>query len=112
MVPQLVTVSSLLLGSALLLMAGGLHGLLLPTQGVAAGFSTAELGLIGTGWAIGFMSGCVVLPELVRRIGHVRAFGALTSVAAITILLNLLIVSPPFWIALRAVTGFCFAGTT
>jgi MFS family permease len=112
MVPQLVTVSALLLGSAVLLMAGGLHGLLLPTHGVTAGFSTTELGLIGTGWAIGFMSGCIVLPELVRRIGHVRAFGALTSVAAITILLNLLIVSPPFWIALRAVTGFCFAGTT
>jgi MFS family permease len=48
----------------------------------------------------------------VRRIGHVRAFGALTSVAAVTILLNLLIVAPWFWIALRAVTGFCFAGTT
>jgi MFS family permease len=112
MVPQLVAVASLLAGSVLLLAAGGLHGLLLPTHGVAAGFSTTELGLIGTGWAIGFMSGCVVLPGLVRRIGHVRAFGALTSVAAITILLNLLIVAPPFWIALRALTGFCFAGTT
>jgi len=112
MVPQLVTVSALLTGSALLLMAGGLHGLLLPTHGVAAGFTTIELGLIGTGWAIGFMAGCLTLPQLVRRIGHVRGFGALTSVAAITILLNLLIVSPPFWIALRALTGFCFAGTT
>src|SRR5262245_13651584 len=112
MVPQLVTVSSLLLGSALLLMAGGLHGLLLPTHGVVAGFTTTELGLIGTGWAVGFMSGCLILPQLVRRIGHVRGFGVLTTVAALTILLNLLIVSPPFWIALRAVTGFCFAGTT
>src|SRR3954453_1376175 len=112
MVPQLVTVSALLLGSALLLMAGGLHGLLLPTGGVVAGFSTTELGLIGTGWSIGFMAGCLILPQLVRRIGHVRTFGAMTSVAAITILLNLLIVSPAFWIALRGVTGFCFAGTT
>src|SRR5262245_20685592 len=112
MVPQLVTVSALLLGSVLLLVAGGLHGLLLPTHGVAAGFSTTELALVGTGWAIGFMTGCIVLPQLVRRIGHVRAFGVLTSVAAITILLNLLVVAPWFWIALRAVTGFCFAGTT
>ena len=93
-------------------MAGGLHGLLLPTYGVVAGFTTAQLGLIGTGWAVGFMAGCLILPQLVRRIGHVRAFGALTSVAAITILLNLLIVAPWFWIPLRAVTGFCFAGTT
>jgi MFS family permease len=112
MVNQLVTVSSLLLGSALLLMAGALHGLLLPTHGFTAGFSTTELGLIGTGYAIGFMAGCMVLPEVVRRIGHVRAFGALTAVAAVTILLNLLIIWAPFWITLRAVTGFCFAGTT
>jgi MFS family permease len=112
MVPQLVAVTALLLGSFLLFTAGGLHGLLLPTQGVTAGFSTAELGLIGTGWAIGFMAGCLVLPHLVRRIGHVRAFGALTAVAAVTILLNLLVVAPWFWIPLRAVTGFCFAGNT
>src|ERR1700704_1302834 len=111
MVPQLVTVSSLLLGSALLLMAGGLHGLLLPTQGVVAGFTTIELGLIGTGWGVGFMSGCPGLPEVGPRIARVRACGVLTPGAAITILLNLLIVSAPFWIGLRAVTGFCFAGT-
>jgi MFS family permease len=110
MVPQLVAVAALLLGSGFLLMAGGLHGLLLPIRGTIAGFSTIELGLLGASWATGFITGCVTVPAVVRRVGHVRTYGALASLAAITILLNLLIVSAPAWIGLRAITGFCFAG--
>ena len=110
MAPQLVAVASLLLGSAFLLIAGALHGLLLAIHGTVAGFTTTELGLLGTGWAAGFVTGCVLIPHIVRRVGHIRTYGALASVSAIAILLNLLIVSPGAWIALRALSGFCFAG--
>ncbi len=107
---QLVAVASLLLGSAFLLIAGALHGLLLAVRGTVAGFSTAELGLLGTSWAFGFVTGCVLIPHVVRRVGHIRAYGALASIGAIIILLNLLIVSPTAWILTRAVSGFAFAG--
>jgi len=39
---------SLLRGTAFLLAASGLHGLLLPLRGQVEGFSTASLGLMGT----------------------------------------------------------------
>ncbi|HWJ74109.1 MAG TPA: MFS transporter [Kaistia sp.] len=110
MASQLVPVAALLMGSALLLVAGGLHGLLLPIRGSIEGFTTAELGLIGTGWAIGFVAGCLVVPRIVRRVGHVRAYGVMASIASVVILLNLLYVSPVAWITLRAFSGFCFAG--
>ena len=110
MASQLLSIAALLLSSALLLMAGGLHGLLLPIQGTVAGFSTFELGLIGTGWSVGFVVGCLLVPAVVRRAGHVRAYGVMASVGAVVILLNLLIVSPAAWIALRGLSGFCFAG--
>ena len=110
MVPQLVTVAALLLGSGFLLMASGLHGLLLPLRGTIAGFSTLELALLGTSWAAGFIAGCLTIPALVRRVGHIRSYGALASLSAVTILLNLLIISAPAWIGLRAISGFCFAG--
>ncbi|TIT45806.1 MAG: MFS transporter, partial [Mesorhizobium sp.] len=42
---------SLLRGTAFLLAASGLHGLLLPLRGQLEGFSTASLGLMGTAWA-------------------------------------------------------------
>lgn len=106
----LIAVTSLLLGSAFLLMANGLHGLLLPVRGGIEGFSVAELGLLGTSWATGFVVGCLLVPAVVQRVGHVRSYGALASVAAITILLNLLIIDPIAWILLRALSGFCFAG--
>ncbi len=107
---QLVAVASLLLGSAFLLIAGGLHGILLPVVGSEKGFTLTELGLLGTGWSAGFISGCILIPQVVRRVGHVRSYGALASVAAVTILLNLLFISPPAWIIVRAINGFCFAG--
>ena len=110
MASQLVPVAALLMGSALLLLAGGLHGLLLPIRGSMEGFTTTELGLIGTGWAIGFVAGCLVVPRIVRRVGHVRAYGVMASIASVVILLNLLYVSPFAWIALRGFSGFCFAG--
>ncbi len=110
MASQLVPVAALLMGSALLLVAGGLHGLLLPIRGSIEGFTTTELGLIGTGWAIGFVAGCLVVPRIVRRVGHVRAYGVMASIASVVILLNLIFVSPFAWIALRGFSGFCFAG--
>ena len=110
MASTLIPIAALLLSSAFLLMAGGLHGLLLPIQGNIEGFTTVELGLIGTGWSVGFLAGCLVMPAVVRRVGHVRSYGVMASVAAVSILLNLLIVSPEAWIALRGLSGFCFAG--
>ncbi len=70
---------SLLRGTAFLLAASGLHGLLLPLRGQAEGFTTATLGLLGTAWAAGFVAGCFFAPRLVRRVGHVRAFGAFAA---------------------------------
>ncbi|MEQ8696818.1 MAG: MFS transporter [Bauldia litoralis] len=112
MTSTLIPIAALLLGSAFLLMAGGLHGLLLPVQGAAEGFTTFELGLIGTGWSVGFMAGCILVPTVVRRVGHVRGYSSMASLAAVAILLNILIVSPAAWITLRALSGFCFAGAS
>ncbi len=104
------SIAALLTGSALLLLAGGLQGMLLPLRGLEEGFSDTSLGLLGTGWAIGYMAGCLLVPMIVKRVGHIRTFGVLASLAAITLQLNLLFLHPAIWIPLRALSGFCFAG--
>ncbi len=104
------SIAALLAGSALLLLAGGLHGLLLPLRGLQEGFSDSALGLLGAGWAAGYMIGCLVTPLIVKRVGHTRSFGVLCSLAGITLLLNLLFMDPAAWIVLRSFSGFCFAG--
>jgi MFS family permease len=101
---------SLLRGTAFLLAASGLHGLLLPLRGQEEGFSTASLGLLGTAWAGGFVAGCFFAPRLVRRVGHVRAFGAFAASGAIIALLTGLLINAPAWVVLRAGTGFTMAG--
>ncbi|NRG19853.1 MFS transporter [Rhizobiales bacterium] len=107
---HILPIASLLFGSALLLLAGGLQGLLLPLRGSIEGFSDTSLGLLGTGWAIGYIAGCVLTPTIVSRVGHIRTFGVYCSLAAIAVLLNLLIIDPLIWIPLRSISGFCFAG--
>lgn len=101
---------SLLSGTAFLLAASGLHGLLLPLRGQADGFSTASLGFLGTAWAGGFVAGCYFVPRLVGKVGHVRAFAALAASGAIVALLTGLWVEQYVWIVLRACTGFTMAG--
>lgn len=103
-------VLSLLWGTAFLLAGSGLHGLILPLRGQAEGFSTTSLGLLGTAWAIGFVAGCYLAPRLVRKVGHVRAYGAFAASASIVALMTGIWINEYAWIILRAFTGFAMAG--
>ncbi|MBI4922886.1 MAG: MFS transporter [Devosia nanyangense] len=107
---SVVKIYALFLGSALLLFGGGLQGLLLSVRGAEEHFSLLALGLIGTGWSVGFIAGSVTVPILVQRTGHIRAFSIMAAIGTVTILLNLLWVNDIGWITLRAFSGFCFAG--
>ena len=110
MIKNILPLSALLLGSAFLLFAGCVNGLILPIRGEIEGFSSASLGLLGTGWAVGYVLGCLRTAALVGKVGHVRAFGVMCAVATISILLSLLFITPWVWIPLRGISGFCFAG--
>ncbi|NKB83387.1 MFS transporter [Brucella grignonensis] len=105
-----IQVLALLCGTAFLLMASGLHGLLLPLRGGLEGFSVASLGMLGTTWAGGFVAGCLFAPRLVRRVGHVRAFGCFAASAAVIALLSGIYIDVISWIILRTFTGFSMAG--
>ncbi|MDK3016286.1 MFS transporter [Pseudodonghicola flavimaris] len=110
MVRQILPISALLLGSALLLFAGGMNGLILPVRGTIEGFSASSLGLLGSGWAVGYVLGCLMMARLVGRVGHIRSFSVMAAFAAVAVLLSLLLLSPWAWVPLRAISGFCFAG--
>ncbi len=101
---------ALFIGSALLMFGGGLQGLLLSVRGAEEGFSLTALGLIGTGWSVGFVAGSITVPMLVKRVGHIRAYSIMAAIGTVTILLNLLWIQDIGWIVLRAASGYCFAG--
>src|SRR5690606_18102712 len=89
---QIIKIFALLLSSALLMIAGGMHGLILPVRGSEEGFSLLALGLIGTGWSVGFISGSIAVPHLVRQVGQIGSYAVMAAVACMTILLYLIFV--------------------
>jgi MFS family permease len=98
-------ISSLLGGVALLLLGNGLLNTLLTLRGVAEGYSTGMLGLIMSGYFVGFLLGTWLAIPLVRRVGHIRAFAFCAALAAITALLHVLIIDPWVWLGLRVLYG-------
>ncbi len=111
MLRQILPITALFISTAFLLAGGGMQGILLPVRGQLEGFTASQIGLIGAGWAIGFTLGCLIVPIMVKRVGHVRTFGALAALLATSVLLNGLVLEPYIWIVLRALAGFCFSGS-
>ena len=107
----LLPIVSLLLSVFFLMAGAGLQGILLPVRGSIERWSTYEIGLLGTGYAVAFTIGCLLVPRILRRVGHVRTFTSLCALLAIAILLNAIVVHPVAWIAFRAAAGFAQAGS-
>ena len=102
--------SALLLGMAVLMLGAGLQATLLGVRATLEGFSTIVTGAVMTGYYVGYVGGSLAAPSLVRRVGHIRVFAALTATAAAAILVQSVFVGPWEWALLRAVSGLCFAG--
>ena len=106
----IVSCWALLLGMGLLMLGNGLQGSLLGLRAVLEGFETATTGLVMTGYYVGFLAGSLLVPRMVRRVGHIRVFAALASLASIAVLLHTVLIDPVTWTAMRLVTGFAYAG--
>lgn len=104
------SVWALLFGIALLMLGNGLQGSLLGLRANLEGFGTSVTGLVMSAFYVGILIGAATTPKLVFRVGHIRVFAALASVASASVLLHALFLSAPVWFVIRLVTGFCFSG--
>lgn len=105
----LLSVTPLLIGVAILLTGQGLQGTLLPVRANMEGFSTLAIGLMGGAYFFGFTLGCLRGSVLLRKVGHIRVFAAMTAVASAVPLFHGLWQEAWLWWLLRFVTGYCFA---
>ncbi len=101
---------ALFLGIFMLKLSMGLHGTLLGVRATMEGFGTESTGLVMSAYFMGFLFSSFVTPKIIVRVGHVRVFAALASMASIGVLLHVVFVEPFFWGLLRVLTGFCYAG--
>ena len=105
----LAPVAALLIGVAILFAGQGLQGTLLPVRAGLESFSTVSIGIMGAAYFLGFTIGCLRGGDLVRRVGHVRVFLAMTALGSAAPLAHALVVNPLIWGLLRMLAGFCFA---
>ena len=95
----------------LLIMAGnGLQVVLLGTRATEAGFNNLATGIVMAGYYLGIFLGSIGVPLLLRNVGHVRVFGAMSALASSAVLLHAAFTDPWIWAFMRVVTGFSFAG--
>ncbi len=101
---------AILLGIGFMMLANGLQGTLLGVRAMIEGFSTFTTGIVMSGYFIGVFIGSFIAPILVKRVGHIRVFSALASLASISILFHDVYINPVMWMLMRVVTGISFAG--
>ncbi|MCC5862142.1 MAG: MFS transporter [Gammaproteobacteria bacterium] len=100
----------LLLGLALIMLGAGLQGTLLGLRATLEGFPTIATGLMMSAYYLGFLVGSLTTSRLVAKVGHIRVFAALASLASMTILVHSVAVDVYAWVVLRVLSGICFAG--
>jgi len=101
---------ALLLGFGILMLGDGLQGSLLAIRADLEGFSATLTGLVMSTFYLGFLAGSILTPRITIKVGHIRVFAAFAALSSAAILVHALVVSVPVWMAMRLLSGFCFAG--
>jgi MFS family permease len=105
----LLSFAALFVSIYLVQLGSGSLGPLDALSGAVIGFSTEEIGLLGSAHFFGFFIGCYVTPRLVGDIGHSRTFAAAAAIGAIGALLHPILEGPVYWALLRVLTGLAIA---
>ena len=101
---------ALFFGFGIICLGHGLQGTLIGVRSILEGFSFIATGLIITGFYTGFLTGSILIPIFLKRVGHIRVFAALASLASIAILLHSIFLDPYSWFVIRIFTGISLSG--
>lgn len=105
MLKLVVPITALLSAVALLLLGSGLLNTLLALRAGLEGYADNIIGLIMSGYFLGFFAGTFIALPLIQRVGHIRTFACCAALASCSVLLHVSFVSPLVWGLLRVLTG-------
>ncbi|MEO1495310.1 MAG: MFS transporter [Pseudomonadota bacterium] len=106
----LISFTALFLSVFLVQLGSGSLGPLDALSGAALGWTTGEIGLLGSAHFLGFFIGCWAMPRMIGAVGHSRAFAAAAAIGATGVLLHPVLQGPEAWAALRVLSGISVAG--
>ena len=101
---------ALFFGFGIICLGHGLQGTLIGVRSVLEEFSYVSTGLVVAGYYVGFLIGSILIPFMLGRVGHIRVFAALASLASIAILLHSVFIDPYSWFLIRILTGVSLSG--
>lgn len=110
MTAVLVSITALLASVAIMLVGHGLQLTLVPLYADQLNWDVERLGYIGSCYNLGFVVGCITLPRLISRVGHIRMFAVLTATVTASLLAIGIIEQFWFWLIARTITGWSLAG--
>jgi MFS family permease len=99
-----------MLGTALSQLALGLMSTLVPLLMLQDGASSGVIGLVASGYYVGFLLGAVTTARLVMRFGHIRAYAAMAALAAIAAQMLVFSVHPVVIAVSRTILGYACSG--
>ncbi len=103
-------VLSLLIGTALVLVANGLLTTVLGTRLAGGGQSLGVAGVVVSAFSVGLVLGSWRGRWVVERVGHIRTFAAFAGLATAAALGLALVDVPALWVGFRVVQGFAIGG--
>ena len=104
------SIFALLFSAAILLVGHGLQLTLVPLYAVSLAWQPALTAYIGSSYFCGFVLGCLTVPRLVARVGHIRVFTVLIALTTASLLFIGLVDHFVFWLLARCLTGWALAG--
>ncbi|MFO7603624.1 MAG: MFS transporter [Gammaproteobacteria bacterium] len=110
MIRKITSIYSLLAATAILLLGSGLLGTVVALRAGLEAFPQGLIGLIMSGFFMGYVLGSYLCPQIIRSFGHIRSFSVFAAIGCAAVLLHGLWVDPYAWLALRLLTGMCMLG--
>lgn len=107
---MLIPIAALLLSDALLLVGHGMLLTFLPMAAESAGFSDTQVAFTGSAYFLGFVTGCLATPYIVRRVGHIRSFAVLAAFYTALVLIFPNLSQFVGWLLLRFLVGMAISG--
>jgi len=101
---------ALFMGVLAMMIGNGLQGTAMGVRSTTEAFDVAVIGFIQAAYYVGFLAGSRFTIRALGKVGHVRVFAALASMASTAFVLPAMFVNPAAWLFLRLVIGFCMAG--
>lgn len=107
---SLGSIRTLLLAIFLIMVGGGFLSTLIAVRLEQSGASAPVIGLVATAYFAGLTAGSLRAVNVIKRVGHIRAFAVFVAILSASSLAYALGSNAVFWIVLRFIDGLMTAG--